>query len=73
MSQTNKQTTNPTALSKAEKKIIEDIRQVKFGRVEIFIQNGKPFRKEVTEQRRIMPEDGGSAGESIKKQSAVEV
>lgn len=73
MSQTNKQTIKPTTLSEAEMKIIEDIRQVKFGRVEVFIQNGKPFRKEVTEQRRIMPEDGGSAGETTKKQSAVEV
>lgn len=73
MSQTNKQPTSSITLSKAEKKIIEDIRQVKFGRVEVFIQNGKPFRKEVTEQRRIMPEDGGSAGETTKKQSAVEV
>ncbi len=73
MSQTNKQTTNQIILSKAERKIIEDIRQVKFGRVEVFIQNGKPFRKEVTEQRRIMPENGGSAGEMSKKQSAVEL
>lgn len=73
MSQTNKQTTNQIILSKAERKIIEDIRQVKFGRVEVFIQNGKPFRKEVTEQRRIKPEDGGSAGEMSKKQSAVEL
>lgn len=73
MSQTNKQTTNSIVLSKAELKIIQDIRQVKFGRVEVFIQNGKPFRKEVTEQQRISPEDGGSAGEATKKQSAVEV
>jgi len=72
MSQTNKQTTN-TLVSKAEQKIIQDIRCVKFGRVEVFIQHGKPYRKEVTEQQRISPEDGGSAGEVFKKQSAVEI
>jgi len=73
MSQTNKLTTNTIMVSKAEQKIIQDIRSVKFGRVEIFIQNGKPYRKEVTEQQRISPEDGGSAGEVTKKQSAVEI
>ncbi len=73
MSQINKQTTNTIVLSKAEEKILQDIRRVKFGRVEIFIQHGKPYRKEVTEQQRISPEDGGSAGELSKKQSAVEI
>lgn len=73
MNQTSKVTTNTIQVSKAEQKIIQDIRRVKFGRVEIFIQNGKPYRKEVTEQQRISAEDGGSAGEVSKKQSAVEI
>jgi hypothetical protein len=73
MNQTNKNTTDTIPVTKAEQKIIQDIRRVKFGRVEIFIQNGKPYRKEVTEQQRISPEDGGSAGEMPKKQSAVEI
>jgi len=45
--------------TKAEWAIVEDIRKVEFGRVVVFIQNGKPFRKEVVEQARLN-EDGSS-------------
>jgi hypothetical protein len=57
----------------AEAKVVDDIRAVKFGRVVIFIQNGKPYRKEITEQQRVDPTEGGSAGEAPKKQGAVEI
>lgn len=73
MNQTNKPTTTTIAVTLAEAKIIEDIRAVKFGKVEVFIQNGKPYRKEITEQQRIDPTEGGSAGETPKKQSDVEL
>lgn len=73
MNQTNKPTITTIAVTPAEARIIEDIRAVKFGKVEVFIQNGKPYRKEITEQERIDPKEGGSAGETPKKQSAVEL
>lgn len=73
MNQTNKPTITTIAVTLAEAKIIEDIRTVKFGKVEVFIQNGKPYRKEITEQQRIDPTEGGSAGETPKKQSDVEL
>lgn len=73
MNQTNKPTVATITVTPAEAKIIEDIRAVKFGKVEVFIQNGKPYRKEITEQQRIDPKEGGSAGETPKKQSDVEL
>lgn len=73
MNQTNKPTITTIAVTSAEAKIIEDIRAVTFGKVEVFIQNGKPYRKEITEQLRIDPKEGGSAGETPKKQSDVEL
>jgi len=73
MNQINKLATTTIALTPAEANIIEDIRAVKFGKVEVFIQNGKPYRKEITEQQRIDPKEGGSAGETPKKQSDVEL
>lgn len=73
MNQTNKPVITTIAVTPAEAKIIEDIRAVKFGKVEVFIQNGKPYRKEITEQQRIDPTEGGSAGETPKKQSDVEL
>lgn len=73
MNQTNKPTITTIDVTPAEAKIIEDIRTVKFGKVEVFIQNGKPYRKEITEQQRIDPKEGGSAGETPKKQGDVEL
>ena len=74
MNQTNKepQTTTVT-VTQAEAKILEDIRRVNYGRVDIYIQEGKPYRKEIVEQQRISPEEGGSAGKFTKKQSSVEI
>ncbi|MDD2822818.1 MAG: hypothetical protein PHQ59_01930 [Candidatus Daviesbacteria bacterium] len=67
MSQTNKFIpVKEVKVTKAELAILEDIRRVKFGRVVIFISDGKPFRKEMIEQKRIDPEDGGSAGDTPK-------
>ncbi len=65
MNQTNKP--KPITLTKAEREIIENIRQVNYGRVVIFIDNGKPFRKEIVAQKRIGKEEGGSAGQYITK------
>ena len=73
MNPINKPTITTIAVTPAEARIVEDIRAVKFGKVEVFIQNGKPYRKEITEQQRIDPKEGGSAGETPKKQSAVEL
>lgn len=73
MNQTSKPAITTIAVTPAEARIIEDIRAVKFGKVEVFIQNGRPYRKEITEQQRIDPKEGGSAGETPKKQSAVEL
>lgn len=73
MNQTSKPAITTIAVTPAEARIIEDIRAVKFGKVEVFIQNGRPYRKEITEQQRIDPKEGGSAGETTKKQSAVEL
>lgn len=74
MSQTNKYTPVIQAkITKAELAIIEDIRRVKFGRVVIFISDGKPFRKETIEQKRIDPDDGGSAGQPQSKPTGVEI
>ncbi len=77
MSQTNKGFKDikikEMKLTDAEAKIIEDIRRVKYGRVEIFIQNGKPYRKDVIEQKRIEPDDGGSAGVYTKNQTGIEL
>jgi len=68
MSQTNNQKPKePILLTEAEREIIDDIRQVKYGRVIVFIDSGKPFRKEIVAQSRIGKEDGGSAGEFITK------
>ena len=64
MNQTNKP--EELKLSKAEREIVEDIRRVKYGRVVIYTQQGKPYRKEVVEQETIKPEDGGSAGQYSK-------
>lgn len=60
-------------LTEAEAKIIEDIRRVKYGKVEVYISDGKPYRKDLVEQRRIVPEEGGSAGVYPKKQTGVEL
>lgn len=73
MNQINKPTAATIEVTPAEAKIIEDIRTVKFGKVEVFIQNGKPYRKEIVEQKRIGPEEGGSAGTFPKKQSNIEI
>ena len=73
MNQINKPTITTIAVTQAEAKIIEDIRAVKFGKVQVFIQNGKPYRKEITEQQRIDPKEGGIAGETPKKQSDIEL
>ncbi len=59
--------------TEAEAKILEDIRRVKYGRVDVYIQKGKPYRKEIVEQERITPEEGGSAGQFPKKQSGIEM
>lgn len=72
------QTNNPPKVitilvTEAEAKILEDIRRVKYGRVDIYIQEGKPYRKEIVEQERITPEEGGSAGQFPKKQSGIEM
>lgn len=68
MNQTNKpQPKAPIQLTDAEREIIDDIRQVKYGRVIVFIDGGKPFRKEIVAQSRIVREDGGSAGEYLTK------
>lgn len=68
MSQTNNQKPKePIKLTEAELEIIEDIRQVKYGRVIVFIDSGKPFRKEIVSQSRIGKGEGGSAGEYITK------
>lgn len=72
MNQTNNQKPKaPVQLTDAEREIIEDIRQVKYGRVIVFIDGGKPFRKEIVAQSRIGKEDGGSAGEYISKPKGV--
>lgn len=74
MSQTNKELKKITVtVTEAEAKILEDIRKVEYGRVDIYIQNGKPYRKEIVEQKRIAPEEGGSAGTFPKKQSNIEI
>lgn len=68
MNQINKpKPIEPIKLTEAELEIIEDIRQVKYGRVIVFIDAGKPFRKEIVAQARIGKEDGGSAGQYITK------
>jgi len=41
--------------------------------VDVYIQEGKPYRKEIVEQERITPEEGGSAGQFPKKQSGIEI
>lgn len=74
MNQTNKEPKEITvAATEAESKILEDIRRVKYGRVDVYIQDGKPYRKEIVEQKRIGPEEGGSAGTFPKKQSNIEI
>ena len=60
-------------VTEAEAKILEDIRRVKYGRVDVYIQEGKPYRKEIVEQERITPEEGGSAGQFPRKQSGIEI
>lgn len=60
-------------VTEAEAKILEDIRRVRYGRVDVYIQDGKPYRKEIVEQERITPEEGGSAGQFPKKQSGIEM
>lgn len=70
MNQTNKPK-EPIQLTEAEREIIEDIRKVKYGRVIVFIDSGKPFRKEIVAQARIGKEEGGSAGEYISKPKGV--
>lgn len=72
------QTNNPpkvitVPVTEAEAKILADIRRVKYGRVDVYIQEGKPYRKEIVEQERIAPEEGGSAGQFPKKQSGIEM
>lgn len=74
MNQTNKQPLFKTVqITEAEANILEDIRRVKYGRVDIYIQEGKPYRKEIVEQKRIGPEEGGSAGNFPKKLASVEI
>jgi hypothetical protein len=72
------QTNNPpkvitVPVTEAEAKILADIRRVKYGRVDVYIQEGKPYRKEIVEQERIAPDEGGSAGQFPKKQSGIEM
>ncbi len=72
MNQTNNQKPKePIQLSEAEREIIEDIRKVKYGRVIVFIDAGKPYRKEIVAQSRIGKTEGGSAGEYITKPKGV--
>ena len=74
MNQTNNQPKMITIqVTEAEAKILEDIRRVRYGRVDVYIQDGKPYRKEIVEQERITQEEGGSAGQFPKKQSGIEM
>lgn len=77
MNQTNKGLeevkTQEMLLTEAEVMIIQDVRKLLFGRVEIYISDGKPYRKDVIEQRRITPEEGGNAGVPPRKPSHIEL
>ncbi len=74
MNQINKEPPIKKAVvTEAEADILEDIRRVKYGRVDIYIQDGKPYRKEIVEQKRIAPQEGGSAGKFPKKQANIEI
>ncbi len=53
MNQTNKITIEVT---QAEQEIIQDLRKMSYGRLTIFVQDGKPFRKEVTEYKKLTKE-----------------
>lgn len=72
MSQTNNR---PQAIevTEAEKEVIEDLRKVVYGRITIFVQNGKPFRKEVTEYRKLNKEGKFCAEREQLKPKSVEI
>lgn len=73
MNQTSDPKPKAIQLTKAEREIIEDIRRVKYGRVVIYTQQGKPFRKEIIIQKSVEPKDGGTAGRYSKPKGGSEV
>ncbi len=70
MSQTNKITID---LTQAELEIIQDLRKMCYGRLTIFVQDGKAFRKEVTEYRKLNKEGKFSPEREQPKPKSVEI
>lgn len=60
-------------LTDAEKEIVLDLRKMTYGRITIFVQEGKPFRKEVTEYRKLSKEGKFSPEREQNKPKSVEI
>jgi len=60
-------------LTDAEKEIVLDLRKMTYGRITIFVQEGKPFRKEVTEYRKLTKEGKFSPERDQNKPKSVEI
>lgn len=72
MSQTNNKS-QTIEVTEAEKEIIEDLRKMVYGRLTIFVQNGNPFRKEVTEYRKLNKEGKFCAEREQVKPKSIEI
>lgn len=60
-------------LTDAEKEIVLDLRKMTYGRITIFVQEGKPFRKEVTEYRKLSKEGKFSPEREQNKPKSIEI
>lgn len=72
MSQTNNKL-QTIEVTEAEKEIIEDLRKMVYGRITIFVQNGKPFRKEITEYRKLNKEGKFCAEREQSRPKGIEI
>lgn len=72
MSQTNNKS-QTIEVTEAEKEIIEDLRRMVYGRITIFVQEGKAFRKEVTEYRKLNKEGKFCAEREQTKPKSIEI
>lgn len=72
MNQTNNKP-ETIQVTQAEKEILEDLRKMVYGRITIFVQNGKPFRKEVTEYRKLNKEGKFCAEREQSKPKSIEI
>lgn len=72
MNQINNKTVK-IELTGAELEVVNDLRKTAYGKVTVFVQDGRPFRKEVTEYRKLNKEGKFSPEREQGKPKPIEI